>query len=384
MIPPTCNLPLAMDERMLGSGGTGVATYARALRIAQQRIAPESLLVTGERQGGTALPARLRRVVRAVRPGTSLLTRYGSRFSQPDLFRIAHIRFSVLGELMRVRVPGPPGIMHWSYPVPVIVEGWSNVYTVHDAIPLSHPGLTTIDGERHRRLLSRILASAAQVVTVSKTAREDIIGFLKCDPTRVIDCSQPVMLEDVAPEVLPASLTERGYLLVCGLLEPRKNIERILAAHAIAGAPMPLVFVGPDDGIPAPLRTAIEKAANVVRLPYASRVQIIGLIGQARALLMPSLAEGFGLPVAEAMALGTPVLTSAVGALAETAGDAAFLVDPLNTEAIADGIQRLSSEDELWARLSAAGNTRLQNHFTMDGFVSALGALYARHAPSLS
>ena len=120
----------------------------------------------------------------------------------------------------------------------------------------------------------------------------------------------------------------------------------------------------------------VADGARVIRLPYQSRKTTIALLANARALLMPSLAEGFGLPVAEAMALGTPVVTSNRGALAETAGDAALLVDAYSVPSISAAITRLDREDALCEALIVAGRRRAADRFTMRAFVTRLSALY--------
>jgi glycosyltransferase involved in cell wall biosynthesis len=102
---------------------------------------------------------------------------------------------------------------------------------------------------------------------------------------------------------------------------------------------------------------------------------LLGLIANARALLFPSLAEGFGLPVVEAMALGTPVLTSDRGALAEIAGGAALTVDPTRVDAMAAALARLVSDDALVRALVDRGRVRAAT-FSTDRFVARLAAVY--------
>ena len=298
-------------------------------------------------------------------------------FERHDLFRLGQAFFTMHGRLLPVHVPGPAGIMHWTYPVPLRVVGWHNLYTVHDVIPLTSPTLSAIKPLRHRRLLDRIAASADKLVAVSATAAAEIVATLGLSAEQVIDCSQPVAVADPDDKLLPAGLKAGQYLLVCGSVEPRKNIARIIAAYRKSGTELPLVIVGPDGWRSETVAQILAQTPGVVRLAWQSRAATVALLARARALVMPSLAEGFGLPVAEAMALGTPVVTSATGALAETAGDAALLIDPLDTDAIALAIARVTHDNELCHTLADAGRVRA-TRFSAEAFADRLGALYGR------
>jgi glycosyltransferase involved in cell wall biosynthesis len=292
-----------------------------------------------------------------------------------DLFRIAKLHFGLWGRPLVLRVPGPPGIMHWTYPTPMRVAGWANLYTVHDVIPLTHPSLTDIDGPRHRRMLAAIARHAARFVTVTGAARDTIVGATGIDPGFVVDCGQAALLPEPEPET-PAGLRRGGFFLYCGLIEPRKNLERLIEAHRRAATGLPLVIVGPEGWRSAPILRRAEAADGVIRLPYQSRPALAALLRDARALLFPSLAEGFGLPVAEAMTLGTPTLISRDPALAEVAGGAALVVDGEDIVAIANGIARLARDDALRAELGARGIVRARA-FALDRFAARIGALYA-------
>lgn len=367
---------------MLVASATGVATYARALREAQQTLSHRALLLSG---GGASAPEsqqsradRWRRALRSLLPLGVRAQGDAQGFVRQDLFRLGQAFFTAQARLLPVHVPGPAGIMHWSYPVPLRVVGWRNLYTVHDAIPLAYPELSPIDGKRHRKLLRQVAVHADALVTVSRSASEEIAAALDLPQAHVIDCSQPVaIVKPGDPALLPMGLEPRGYLLVCGSVEPRKNIERIAMAYRTSGTSLPLVIAGPNGWHSETATSALRGIPEVVRLPYQTRDTIIALITHARALLMPSLAEGFGLPVAEAMALGTPVVTSATGALAETAGTAALLVDPLDVEAIAVAIAAIARDDGLCDRLARAGRSRARL-FDPALFAERLRALYDR------
>jgi len=368
-----------MENRMLVAAATGVATYARALRAAQQALSSRALLLSAGQASAPDSPQsradRWRRAVRSALPVGVRAQAKAEGFLRHDLFRLGQAFFTAHGRLLPVHVPGPAGIMHWSYPVPLRMVGWRNLYTVHDVIPLTHPDLTPIDAPRHHHLLHRIAEQADRLVAVSRSAAGEIAAALDLPAGRVVDCSQPVAVEEAGALPLPAGLEVGRYLLVCGTVEPRKNVGRIVAAYHASGIPLPLVVAGPDGWDAHVLASALGDTPGVVRLPYQSRASMVALLAGARALLMPSLAEGFGLPVAEAMALGTPVVTSAGGALAETAGEAALLVDPLDPAAIAGAITAVAREDALCRRLSKAGRQRARL-FDAASFAERLRALY--------
>lgn len=384
MRPQLHNTILCMDARMLAqNGGTGVSTYARALERVHAEISQNRALLSDRKKLDEALPViagRPGRWLRALWPAPRKAQRLPPRDGSAvlfvnDAFRLAQVYFDVHNRPLPVRVPGPPGIMHWTYPVPLVLLGWRNLYTVHDTIPLAHPELTPIDRKRYQRLLNQLGKSAASLITVSNAARDQILGSLRCAPSFVVNCGLAVETDPVDQSVLPGRLTQGGYMLVCGTVEIRKNIASVLTAYNRSGIALPLVIAGPDGWGGHDISTMIAETPGAIRLPYLHRNVIRTLIHNARALIMPSLAEGFGLPVAEAMALGTPVVTSNRGALAETAGDAALTIDPLDVTALAAALRRLAGDEALCQALVAAGR-RNALRFMPERFAERLAQVY--------
>lgn len=367
---------------MLDASATGVGTYADVLlrALGTASIAP---LVLVDGRDDAAPPAGVRswpiaRWLRAALPGERPAIARGGRLLVPDVFREAHLHFRLRRRLLAIRVDGPAGIIHFTYPVPLRIVGWRNLYTVHDAIPLTHPELTRIPARRHRAVLRQLLVAGGNFVTVSAAARAEIVGALGCAPGRVTDLGQAVDMA-AAPGCLPAGLREREYLLFCGSIEPRKNIVRMAEAYRRSGTARPLVIAGPLGWHGARVRAKVREVPGVVMLPYQPRATLLALIAGARALLLPSLAEGFGLPIAEAMALGTPVMTSRGGATAEVAGDAALLADPHDVAEMAATIRALAADDALCDRLRRAGLERAEA-FTVAEYGARLAAFYGRVA----
>jgi glycosyltransferase involved in cell wall biosynthesis len=374
-----------MDARMLVSaGGTGVSSYARELLRAHATISDAHALLSDRPVLDAPAPApfgRAGRWLRALAPGARKAEVVAGQanerlFVASDVFRVAQVYFDVHRRPLRIRMPGPPGIMHWTYPVPLAVVGWRNLYTVHDVIPLLHPELTHIEGQRYRRMLGRLATCATRFIAVSETARYEIVRATGCPPAFVIDCSVAVDATPAAIEHLPPDLAPGNFLLVCGTVEKRKNVGRVIEAYRQSGLTMPLVIAGPDGWGADEIAGLLAATPGAVRLPYLDRPAMHALIGHARALVMPSLAEGFGLPVAEAMALGTPVAASDRDALAETAGGAALAVDPHDVDGLAAALRRLAADDALCAALAAAGR-RNAERFTPARFAERLTRAYA-------
>jgi len=376
---------LCMDARMLVStGGTGVSSYAHQLLQAHAAIGPGHALLCDRILLDQPAPAPLGRAgrwLRALAPGArtarALAVAGGPEpLVAPDIFRVAQVYFDVHRRPLRVRLPGPPGIMHWTYPVPLAAIGWHNVYTVHDVIPLRRPDLTDIDGRRYRRMLMRLAECASRFIAVSETARDEIVRTIGCSQHFAVDCSLAVDATPADRAALPQGLVPDGFLLVCGTVEKRKNVARLLDAYRRSKAALPLVIAGPDGWGANEIVPVLAATPGAIRLSYLDRVAMRALIGHARALIMPSLAEGFGLPVAEAMALGTPVLTSNRGALAETAGGAALAVNPEDTARLGTALGRLATDDGLCAQLAEAGR-RNAARFTPARFAERLTRAYA-------
>ena len=376
LIPP--HIPICIDGRMLVSGATGVGRYATMLLAALERIGGTPMVLTdaaaaGDRFGRTwaALSPRPRQVGPDGRFDAG-----AGRLAGRHLFRAAQERFTLTGRFLDIESAGPPGIMHWTYPVPLRMLGWHNLYTVHDVIPLEHPALSPVSARRLSAMLRKIARVAARVVTVSQASRAAIVSETGMSPHLVIDCGQAIEpIGDDAPQPDRfGSLRRGGYHLYCGLVEPRKNLVRLIEAHARSEVARPLVIAGPDGWHASRIRT--DGVAHVVRLPYLSRPDLVALMRGAHALSFPSLAEGFGLPVVEAMNADVPVLTSNRGALAEVAGDAALLVDPDDVAAMAAGIRRIDRDGVLRAQLIERGRER-RKKFTPALFAAALGQVYA-------
>jgi len=292
-------------------------------------------------------------------------------FTSSDVFEAAARHFKRFDVFLMLRVKDPPEIMHWTYPLPIALEGARNVYTIHDLVPLRLP-YTSLENKRyHYRLIQACLERADHVCTVSEASRADLLNmFPASDPANVTNTWQSMVpVSEVDPEdearlATTFELAPRGYFLYFGAIEPKKNIGRLVEAYLASQVKTPLVIVGARawksgqevrllQGDAGQLIRGVSE--RIRRYDYLPRSWLMTLVRNARAVTFPSIYEGFGLPVLEAMALGTPVLTSHVASLPEVAGEAALQVDPYNVGDIAAALRRLDADESLRAKLSAIG-----------------------------
>jgi glycosyltransferase involved in cell wall biosynthesis len=416
--------------------GTGVATYGRVLSQALRglgrsidliygldvpRGAPEALRETlffarlgegrsgGEAPGKVTLRQTLRRAFlspgvrepleipvtgRVVLEGLSeRLPAFDRLFTLGSLFHLGARHFRRYGRFMTVRLPDPPAIMHWTYPLPLRLEGALNLYTVHDLVPLRLPFTTLDDKVYHDRLIRQCLASADHVITVSEASRRDILDLFPIDPDRVTNTYQAAAAPEAAPDEATLAvrlralfdLKPQGYFLFFGAIEPKKNVGRLIEAYLAAEVQTPLVLVGPRawlaDGELRLLEgghgTRLAGAERIRRIDYLPSGHLQTLVRGARAVLFPSLYEGFGLPALEAMALGAPLMASNVAAIPEVVGEAGRLVDPYDVGAMTRALKALDGDAALRSRLAAAGRERAAL-FSLDAYQGRLAALHAR------
>jgi len=312
----------------------------------------------------------------------------------PGLFALAHRYFATFRRFVPLRMADPPAVMHWTYPVPIELVGARNIYTLHDLVPLKLPFATLTAKRTYHALVAGCIARGRRICTVSETSRTAIVGAFGLDPAQVVNCYQAVPPSPLAePADGPAlhqmlGLAPGGYFLFFGAIEPKKNVGRLVEAHLSRATDTPLVIVGSPGwqgaGETRLLRAdpdlgqahAGRLAARVIRLDHLPRDLLARLVRNARAVTFPSIAEGFGLPIAEAMAAGTPVLTARGGATEEVAGGAALLVDPFDVGDIARGLAALDEDAALRARLTAAGLERA-GHFSPERFLKRLERMYA-------
>jgi glycosyltransferase involved in cell wall biosynthesis len=281
---------------------------------------------------------------------------------------------------------GPCDVAHAAGPLLVPTRRAAQVITVHDLDFLHHPERTTAEIRRDfARRIHEHARRADHVVVSSHYAAGEVTRALDVPPDQVSVCSPgaPAWAADVAAS--RAHSAPGSSILFVGTLEPRKNISGLLAAYRALVAARPasprLVIAG---RVPA---SAAAELARADEGPVRGRIEVLGYVAandkprlyeEARMLVLPSLEEGFGLPVLEAMACGVPVVVSNRGALPEVAGDAAEPVDPTDTAGLAQRMMALL-EDRPAQDAAARGLARAAHY----SWTACAAAVYRAYVAAL-
>jgi glycosyltransferase involved in cell wall biosynthesis len=250
-----------------------------------------------------------------------------------------------------------------------------SVVTVHDVIHLIFPQYLPSRMATHyaRFMIKRALDKAALVLTVSASSKRDLLTFFDVNPEKIVVIPNGIdraMKAEIPEEEL--GLTKERYqisgrtVLFAGNIKPHKNLERLFAAFAKVREDtefedLTLIVVGDELSKYPSLRRAVarHKLRGSVRFfGFVPEPTLVALYKIADVFAFPSLYEGFGLPPLEAMANGTPVVTSNISSLPEVVGDAALTVDPYNVDDIARAISRLLKEQDLRDQMIRSGQER--------------------------
>lgn len=339
---------VGIDAHTLGTGAGGNETYVRELIYSLRDHAPEVEPIA---------------YIADARAQTSV------RQMHRLLFRSSWLRVPVAIPWAALRTR--PGLLHLQYiappwcPVPYVVS-------VHDIVWLRHPDLLgPVMRRRLEWLMPGTLRRARRVFTLTEAVRRDLAAAYGMDEARVDvvpPALDPVFRPVSEPEKVEAvrrehELPER-FVLYAGALQPRKNLVRLARAVASLrkeGVVDRLVVAGPRIWLVDRVMKELEDEGlldGIQFLPYVPREQLPALMAAASVFAYVSLYEGFGLPVAEAMACGAPVVGSTDPAIREVAGEAAFLCDPLDDESVREGLRTVLEDAALRARLRAQGLAR--------------------------
>jgi glycosyltransferase involved in cell wall biosynthesis len=280
-------------------------------------------------------------------------------------------------------------LYHAMYFARALRPGVPTVVTIHDLIPELYPEYWA-KGQAQviRRWLRYSAHTAHHVIAPSEASASDIIRLYQLPASRVGVCLNALSeLTGAEASERPPEVGARAFLLCVCTNKPHKNLPRLVRAYgkvvAESLSPPDLLIAG---GWDARYPEAIEEAnaLNWTRAASAPSVRFIHnptdrvltwLYGHALAFVFPSIYEGFGIPVLEAMRAGLPVAASQTAAVAEVAGKAALLFDPLNEEAITSAMCRLTDQPELRERLGIAGRAQA-NRFSLDDSAARILHIY--------
>jgi glycosyltransferase involved in cell wall biosynthesis len=235
-----------------------------------------------------------------------------------------------------------------------------HVVTVHDLIPLRFPRRFSPLIPYHRYYIPQVLREAEHIICDSEATGKDIVDFLQIPAKKIT----PVPLAYDASHFRFLDLPTQNYFFYIGRHDAYKNLSRLVAAFAKIAkfGDCQLWIAGPSDS-----RYTLQLRQQAEELGVSQQVKFVGYIdydqlpkvlNQALALVFPSLWEGFGLPILEAMACGTPVVTSNISSMPEVAGDAALLVNPYEIEEIAEAMKAIATDSQLRSRLRVASLQR--------------------------
>jgi len=258
-------------------------------------------------------------------------------------------------------------VLHCPLNVAPAYTGAPTVLTVHDIAFERFPDHYPSGQRRYLSTMTKLSArSATEIIAVSAATRDDLIEFYAIDPDRisVVPNGVEAAFRRHTPDELAAfrqanDLPEQ-YLLFVGTLQPRKNLDGLLRAYALVAERIewPLVVIGGAGWLYTPIQRLVRRLGLDDRVRFAGYVEPSELpawYAGATIFALPSHYEGFGLPVIEAMASGTPVITSTTSSLPEVAGDAALLVNPASPVAIARAILQLAEDEQLRRELAERG-----------------------------
>ncbi|HEX8228831.1 MAG TPA: glycosyltransferase family 1 protein [Chloroflexia bacterium] len=379
------NLRVAFDARMVHYRRAGIGQYSVSLLRAMSRL--------------TELGAGARVQVLQMRGHREHIVR-DRRFRRVPMWTPPHNRFEqpALGlELLKLRPR--PQIIHSPDFVPPRYRTMRAVANIQDLAFLRFPDLTllTDESKRYYSQVHRAAHDADALIALSNSARDDIVSLLGVEPVKVAvipgaageQFKPPAdfrQAQEIAARAFGLPTDGRGYIFFVGTIEPRKNLPTLLEAYRklLDGkrvSPVPaLVIAGREGWLFEQVHAKIDalQLREQVYLPGGvDDAALVSLYQGALAFVMPSLYEGFGLPVLEAMQCGVPVVSSNAGSLAEVAGDAAILVDPRDVDGWAAGLERVLLDQEEAARLVERG-LRQARRFSWERAARETWALYER------
>jgi glycosyltransferase involved in cell wall biosynthesis len=347
-----------IDARSVDTRQSGVGNYVTHLIKGLKEIDKKNhyiLMVTAKQKGGIS--------------GTfSAFENYTVPFTSENHILGDAWEFWILPKLLRKNAID---IFHGpAFLAPPFQNGFKSVATIHDLVAFHHPKTIPAKYAIYMRFLIRMMIKKARgIITDTACIKEEIIDFFNIDPERIFSIPiavssqfRPIRDQELIDRIKKQYGIQKRYFLYVGNIEPRKNLSNLfLACNSIReklSRDFQLVVTGKKGWLYREIFETLAGTAfrdNIVFTQYVNRTDIPVLYSGADFFVFPSLYEGFGLPILEAMSCGTPVITSSVSSMPEVAGDAALYVNPLKISDIAEKILALAFDESLRQELREKG-----------------------------
>ncbi len=330
-------MSLLINLSFLGQKHTGITTYTRNLFPYLKTLSP------------TLLTSQTHRDFKSYNVPDNLTQEGGTKANIKRLFwtelELPKIYRELKASLLFSPIPEAPLTAKTRY-----------IVTVYDLIPLRFPKFSPLTFYC-RYYLPKVLEGAEHIICISESTRQDLIKYFEVAKEKI----SSILLGYDRSHFFPLSLPTLPYFLYLGRYDPHKNLSRLIASFSqmSKGGDYELIFIGAFDRrfTPALQQQAKELGieSRVKFLNYVSYEDLPRYINQALALVYPSLWEGFGLPVLEAMACGTPVITSNLSSLPEVVGEAGILVNPYETAQITSAMEMIAEDGSARSNFSRLG-----------------------------
>lgn len=280
-------------------------------------------------------------------------------------------------------------VWHATQPLPLRHKNAVQITTIHDLIPLIQPHLCDEIRPGFHQNVREAIQNSRAIAVVSEQTKKDLQRYFSVPDEKLVVTHQfsPMSRQPCGEEQLEQMLRlfdlERGrYILFVGTLDIRKNLRRLIDAYLMLGSDIPLVLVGKmgwgvEDEMGFIQRLKPAAGRDIRQLDFVPARMMPALYQGAACLAFPSLYEGFGLPVLEAMASGCPVVCSSNSSLPEVGGDAAHYVDPLDEESISQGLRKVLGDATYRSMLVERGRARAAS-FSQEQFQGQVAELYRR------
>ena len=360
-----------LDKGLSGTGIDGIGHYCQELlaefsKKSDLQVAPFSFGIGHSKTGAKTLPSYAGHLARGLLKLESRISETSQFFNNAD-------------------------IIHSTDQLIPIVTKKPLIATVMDTIPLSHPEFIRASSRHLKTTLWKVLTKRADhIITISEFSKTEIVNHISYPEEKITSIPLGVderYFEKISMEQIQSVLhkfsIDRPFFLFVGSMQPRKNLLRILQAHAALpnnyAKELPLVIAGKiawDDGETV---KAIQVAVTDKRclwLNYVSDIEKRALLQVTQGLIFASLYEGFGLPILEAFASGAPVITSNCTSMPEVAQDAGILVDPYKLDSIQAALLRLIEDGSLKQSLTSKGR-EVSKQFSWSKTAASTAEIYS-------